>query len=170
MKCYRKASEFGLFKAFALALIAATAARAGLAYLPMTGPAPMRVQVVKAPKALPEVAFTPLAAHDTNSPAAVENCVTDTNPVVVTSEGSTAPGQMPMIPMSVGGPMDRAFGTPIMALTSPDLMGITPQMLATYFQPTVTSTNNAVVVPMHVGFVPPMVVPPKSSHSEYIVK
>jgi hypothetical protein len=58
---------------------------------------------------------------------------------------------------------------PIMQLSTPDLMGITPEMLATYFHPNAAGTNAvAVPVPFRVGFVPPLA--PPSSHSEYNLK
>ena len=59
-------------------------------------------------------------------------------------------------------------GTPIFQLSTPDLMGITPQMLAAYFSP--AGTNAAVALPFRVGFVPPVAPPGLSSHSEYNVK
>ena len=55
-------------------------------------------------------------------------------------------------------------------MPTPDLLGITPQMLATYFRPIQLGTNSAVpIMPFQVIFMPPMP-PDKSSHAEYIVK
>ncbi len=160
--------ETALVKAFLLAIGFATFARAGMAYLPLTGPLPMRVLAVKTPPPLPEVNATPLAAHDPNSPAAVENCVAETNPIVITS----TPGDtLPPIVMSGRTALEHPFGPPIYELATPELMGITPQMLATYFRPVGVNTNGpAVVFPFHVGFVPPVAPAEHSSHSEYNVK
>lgn len=160
--------EAGLFKALLLAVGVATVARAGMAYLPLTGPLPLRVLAVKTPQPLPEIIPTPLAQHDPNSPAAVENCVNDTNPIVITS---TPSDHLPPVVMSGRTAMEQPFGTPMFALPSPELMGITPQMLATYFHPVGVNTNEAAAVfPFRVGFVPPVAPPERSSHSEYNIK
>jgi hypothetical protein len=168
MKKQRGTAEAGLVKALLLAIGLATVARAGISYLPLTGPLPMRVLAVKSPKPLPEVAVTPLAAHDTNSSAAVENCVNDTNAIVTTS---TPNDKLPPIVLSGRTAMENPFGPPIYELATPDLMGITPQMLAMYFRPAGVNTNApAAVFPFRVGFVPPVVETEHSSHSEYNVK
>ena len=60
---------------------------------------------------------------------------------------------------------------PVMALPTSELFGLTPQMLATYFQPLAGGTNGTMVTdPFHVSFIPPFALPDKSSHAEYIVK
>jgi len=169
--------EITLIKAFVLAASVATIARAGLSYLPLTGPASMRVAIVKSPVQPPEpkiVFVAALPAHDTNSPAAVENCVADTNPIVISSKPSDDDSKLPPIvlgadnALQIPGPAP-ANGPSMMQLATPVLMGITPEMLATYFQPNATGTNALVVpVPFRVGFVPPLATP--SSHSEYNVK
>jgi hypothetical protein len=169
--------EITLIKAFVLAAGVATIARASLTYLPLTGPAPLRVAMVKTSvqPAEPKIAFvTPLPAHDTNSPAAVENCIADTNPVVISSRPSDDESKLPPIVIGADNPLQvpgtsGANGASIMQLATPDLMGITPEMLATYFRPNAASTNAVVVpVPFRVGFVPPLA--PASSHSEYNIK
>jgi hypothetical protein len=163
-----------LIKAFVLAVGVATVARAGLSYLPLTGPAPLRVTVVKSPAQPPEpkIAFiAALPAHDTNSPAAVENCVADTNPIVISSKPSDDAPTLPPIVLGADNALQIPGTTaaPIMQLSTPDLMGITPEMLATYFHPNAAGTNAvAVPVPFRVGFVPPLA--PPSSHSEYNLK
>ena len=69
--------------------------------------------------------------------------------------------------------LDETFSASIFALPTPDLLGLTPQMLATYFRPVRFGTNAAALTgPFHVGFMPPLPPPEpdKSSHAEYIVK
>jgi hypothetical protein len=169
--------ELTLIKAFVLAAGIATVARAGLSYLPLTGPAPMRVAIVKSPVQPPEpkIAFVAmLPAHDTNSPAAVENCVADTNPIVISSRPSDDESKLPPIVLGADNALQipgsaGASGGGMMPLATPDLMGISPEMLATYFRPNAGGTNAVVVpAPYRVGFVPPLATP--SSHSEYNVK
>ncbi|HTB83537.1 MAG TPA: hypothetical protein VK742_07785 [Candidatus Sulfotelmatobacter sp.] len=166
-----------MIKAFVLAAGIATVARAGLSYLPHTGPPPMRVAIVKSPARPPEPKIALVAvipAHDTNSPAAVENCIADTNPIVISSKPSDDESKLPPIVLGADNAMQMpgpgpANGPAMMQLDTPDLMGITPAMLATYFRPNATGTNALVVpVPFRVGFVPPLAAP--SSHSEYNVK
>ena len=68
-------------------------------------------------------------------------------------------------------PVARKASTSVFALPTPDLLSITPQMLAAYFRPVQFGTNAAALVgPFHVGFMPPQPVPDKSSRAEYIVK
>jgi hypothetical protein len=169
-----------LIKAFVLATGVATIARAGLSYLPLTGPAPLRVAIVKSPVQPPEPKIAlvrMIPAHDTNSPAAVENCIADTNFIVISSRPSDDESKLApivlgadnalQIPGSTGTP--GANGTSIMQLDTPDLMGITPEMLANYFRPNAAGTNAVVVpAPFRVGFIPPLATP--SSQSEYNVK
>jgi hypothetical protein len=63
-----------------------------------------------------------------------------------------------------------AFSASVFSLPAPDLLGISPDMLATYFRPVRTGTNSAELIgPFHVSFTPP-VAPDRSSHAQYIVK
>lgn len=169
MKTKRAAAEIGLVKALVLAVVLATAARAGLAYLPLTGPPQLRVLAVKTFQPVSAPIYETTAAHsETNnlSPLAIAAANTNHAASVITA----APDNLPPIVMSTDAALDSVLGTPIFALTTPDLMGITPQMLATYFHPVGLGTNGVeVVAPFRVGFVPPLL-PEKSSHAEYIVK
>ena len=173
----RVGMDMTLIKAFVLAAGVATVARASLTYLPQTGPAPLRVAMVKAPVLVPEttklvlVAPPVIPAHDTNSLAAVENCIADTNPVVITSKPSDDEATLPPIVLGADNPLQGpgANGASMMQAAPSDMMGISPEMLATYFKPNGAGTNAAVVVPLRVGFVPPLATPP-SSHSEYNIK
>jgi hypothetical protein len=63
-----------------------------------------------------------------------------------------------------------AFAPPILALPTPDLQGVTPQILASYFQPVQLGTNAALLNGLfRVSFVPPLA-PDTSSHAQYIIK
>ncbi len=169
MKTKRAAAETGLVKAFILALVLATAARAGLTYLPLVGPPQLRVLTVKTLQPISTPTIVNVAAqNETNNLSAFVTSAPNSKATSVVA--SAAPDTLPTIGMSQGGGLGSVFGTPIFALTTPDLMGITPQMLATYFHPVAFSTNGVeVVAPFRVGFVPPLL-PEKSSHAEYIVK
>jgi hypothetical protein len=161
--------ETGLLKALILAVGLGSVARAGMSYLPLTGPPALRMQVVKAPKPA-EVAMintTKLAksAMSTNA----ETCV-DTNTAVNGSDGSNL-GRMPAIPIGAGNALDGAPGATVFAMPEEGLSGMTPEMLATYFTPAAAGTNGvAIAAPFRIDFIPPFGEPDKSSHAEYIVK
>jgi len=168
----RSSAELTLLKAFVLAVTCEAAAHAGLGYLPLLGPPPLRVQA------------------PANLPGAIEqlNLTADTNfaPAVAAAEAANAPsanansasGQTnspsDLLPLSSNVESGAAdpYGTSIFSLASPDLLNITPQMLAAYFHPVARGTNTAteVVVPMPVIFTPPQNKPGPSSRAEFIVK
>jgi len=116
---------------------------------------------------------TQIAVADTNCPE-IRAFNTNTTETVVSSAGDPAANPqmiMPAIAMGPGNPLDMPNNLSVFALPSQNTMGITPQILATYFQPTVAGTNGTTVaVPFRVGFIPPFAQPDKSSHAEYIVK
>jgi len=170
----RGAAEIGLIKALILATGVSTVAHAGLAYLPLTGPPALRVLAVKSPKAAPVAKIETakkVVAEDTNCPPIdIKAFNTNTTETVVNSAGGYG-SNLPKIVMGPGNPLEMPNGVSVFALPAQDTMGITPQILATYFQPTGTDTNGAaVVVPFKIGFVPPFAQPEKSSHAEYIIK
>jgi hypothetical protein len=181
MKNKRRATETGLIKALILGVITATVARAGIAYLPLTGPPALRVLTVTSPKltsmtAVPAMkieTMTKIATADTNCPE-IKAFNTNTTETVVSSAGGNGPnytGTMPAITMGPGNPLDVPGNISGFALTAQSNFGITPEMLATYFQPLAVGTNGVVVAaPFRVGFIPPFAQPDKSSHAEYIVK
>ena len=78
--------------------------------------------------------------------------------------------------LPIGAGMDTGsadpFGTSIFGLAAPDLLNVTPQMLAAYFHPVVRGTNvaAAVVVPVPVIFAPPQTRARPASRADYIVK
>jgi hypothetical protein len=178
MNIKRGAAKTGLIKALILAVGVASAARAGTAYLPRTGPPALRMLAVKSPKLTPMIAApamnsTNLATGDTNCPE-IRALNTNTTETVVGSAGGSMPnygGILPAITMGPGNPLEGPNGASAFALPAQNTMGMTPQILATYFQPLVTDTNGtAVAAPFRVGFIPPLAEPDKSSHSAYIIK
>ena len=175
MKNKRGAARAGLIKALILAVAVASAARAGTAYLPRTGPPALRMLAVKSPKVASVMTTqisTNLAAGDTNCPD-IRALNTNTTETVVGSAGFSPNfgGTLPAITMGPGNPLEAPNGASVFALPSQDTMGMTPQLLATYFQPLVLGTNGtAVAAPFRVGFIPPLAEPEKSSHSAYIIK
>lgn len=140
------------------------AAHAGLPYLPLVGPPPMRVEAKKIPPA-PVVAEVAVKAP-TNIPPVLKTLAVATN----APEETNVPVDILAMP---SGPLDQTFVSPGVGLTGQGMTGITPQMLASYFRPVVVGTNTGVIggmLPM--GFVPPFTVmqPHADSHAEYIVK
>jgi hypothetical protein len=163
------ATAIGLVKAFILAVSVATVARAGLAYLPLTGPATLRVLAVRPPK---QIQTTVVAAKP---PASAPDSCTNIFPETVAANPATNSAfPLPPLTMSAGSPLDVSAGTSIFMMASPDFLSVTPEMLAAYFTPAALGTNgvNGVVIPgpFHVGFVPPLLQVQKSSTAEYIVK
>jgi hypothetical protein len=162
-------------KALSALVVLGTVAHAGVPYLPQIGPPPLRVAVVKAPP-LNLITFkeTPAVAA-TNSPAVAEAkaAVVATNAFNLTAPVAPGPFVIETPDQSLG----DAFAASVFAMPTPDLLGISPQMLATYFRPVQGGTNFfAPNDPFHVVFMPPLpplvpvLVPDKSSHAEYIVK
>lgn len=161
----------GLLKAFVLAVSVATVARAGLAYLPVTGPLPLRMQAGKSPPLKFETVAGQFPA-ETKPDTALASLVSsaDTTPLAANSATNIFPA-LPPVSLGAGNVLDDTFGAAIFALPMPELMGLTPQMLALYFHPAGNGTNGAALVgPFHVGFIPPLLPSEKSSHAEYIVK
>lgn len=165
-------------KAVGLVVVLGVAAHAGLPYLPLIGPPPLRMLVLKTPSV---AAVKPEAPPVAKAEAPV---IAATNlPVVaetrglsgVTQAGNGHPAASAPVVSGPGAeqPMEAAANGPVFALPTPDLLGITPQMLATYFHPAQFGTNAIVLAaPYPISFLPP--VPPapadKSSRAEYIVK
>ena len=168
----RTAAETGLIKALILAVGVASVARAGTAYLTLTGPPALRVLAVKSPKPGTTMKFeisTNMAATDTNCPD-IRALNTNTTETVVGSAGGYG-ATLPAIVMGPGNPLEAQNGVPAFMLPAQNATGITPQILATYFQPLASGTNGVpVAAPFPIGFVPPFAEPDKSSHAEYIIK
>ena len=177
MNLKRGATEWGLIKAMVLAIGITVVARAGSPYLPFTGPGALRVQAGKHPQPVPvaQIAESPIVTP-TNLPAAnAKTCVDSNAPeVVVNSAGGDSTnlmGAFPVIAMGPGNPLESASGPLIFVSPAQNMLGMTPQMLMTYFQPTAIGTNSVVLgAPFPIGFIPPLAEPDKSSHAEYIIK
>ncbi len=164
-------------KALCAMVVLGAVAHASMPYLPLIGPPPLRTQVVK--KASGN--FLRFLAQPA-PPAAPATATTATNSLV--AAGSGAPGSARGIaapplaslvsaPASAQSPetlLGNELAGSILTMPTPDLLGITPQMLATYFRPLQTGTNSALLAaPFRVSFTPPLP-PDKSSHAEYKVK
>ncbi len=144
----------------AVVVVPGAAAQAGLPYLPLLGPPPLRIQVIRSPVAAvtkPLAVATPSRA--TNAPALAGN----TNLPALSQTVATPAPLMP-----VASPSGNDAAPPVFELPTPELLGITPQMLATYFRP-VQGTNAFVATTFPISFMPPLP-PEKSSHAEYNVK
>lgn len=145
-------------------------AHAGLPYLPLTGPPPVRLFVVPPPSSTASFQLENTGAADSNSIPMPGKTIAGTN----AAAGLTATNPVlfgPLIGPGADNPANEVFGAPIFQLPTPDLLSVTPQMLAAYFGPVTRGTNTATFVgPFPVSFMPPLAEPDKSSHAEYQVK
>ena len=156
-------------KALGIVVALGAAAHASLPYLPLIGPPPLRVQAVRSPVAIAETKVADVAVS--NNPVAV----TQTNKASTTNaetsgvaDNAVAPAATLAVP-SADPTVEDAFTGSVFAMPTPDLLGITPQMLATYFHPVQFGTNAVLTGPFRVSFLPPLP-PEKSSHADYIIK
>ena len=168
----RGIAERALFKAFVVALGLSAVAHAGLGYLPLAGPPPLRIVAAKNP--LAEAAPFNLAA-DTNfavTLSAAEAVNLPTNSLATFGQTNSTDDVLP-IGLGAGNVSDDPFSPAVLGMAPPELLNISPQMLTTYFHPVARGTNTAanVVAPVPVMFMPPQVHTfQPSSHAEYIVK
>jgi hypothetical protein len=166
----RRIAERALWKAFIAALGLGAVAHAGLGYLPLTGPPPLRFQASKNLQAA--VAQINLTA-DTNFAAALAATDAIGRPVTNTMTAFTETNStfdMQPIALGAGNISDDPFAPGVLSLAPPDLLNITPQMLTAFFHPVPRGTNTSAVL-SPVMFMPPQIkVPQPSSHAEYIVK
>ena len=160
-------------KSLAIVISFGIVARAGLPYLPLTGPPPLRMLAVKNPHS---AAITPLeSGHNKPGTNTLQNLealvlpssVNNTNFPGLTNSVSTEP----LISPGYDNPLADPRTAAIFAMPTPDLLSITPQMLATYFHPVTSGTNaGGFVGPYPVGFTPPLPQANPPSRAEYIVK
>jgi hypothetical protein len=163
-------------KALGIMLVVGAVAHASMPYLPLIGPPALRLQTVKTPPAdwltfqSRKVPASPATATNSSAASAVM--------AAATAAATNALAQPPMAPAPATPALAQSpelalgdnFTAPILSLPTPDLLGLTPQMLATYFRPMQVGTNSALLAaPFRVSFMPPLP-PDKSSHAEYIVK
>jgi hypothetical protein len=162
-------------KALSIVVALGAVAHAAIPYLPLIGPPAMRVQKIKSPTAavvkFQEIKKADSAATNTLPTLGSKNFPADTNAI------KAAETMIPWIAGLLTGanpdtdtPLSDTFTASIFDLPTPDLLGISPQMLATYFRPVKGGTNTVGLVgAFPLSFVPP-VPPDKSSHAEYIIK
>ena len=161
----------------AVLLAIGTAVHAAIPYLPQVGPPSLRVEAVKSSAiVVAKIAPTkssPVATNTTPTTPVVpapaklaatsdKTAPTNNTPAEVTTAAPTPP---PDASQSLG----QTFTASVFTLPTPDLVGITPQMLVTYFHPVQLGTNSAITT-FPLSFVPPMPADIKSSHAEYILK
>jgi hypothetical protein len=156
-------------KALGIVLALGAVAHAGLPYLPLTGPPPLRLLAVKNPRPVAglKIEAAPVA-HTNLAAVAVKNFPGTTNATSTDAANAFLAG--PLNGLGADRSLEETFSASVFALPTPDLLSITPQMLATYFHPVQFGTNTVLTGPFHVGFMPPVPVPDKSSRAEYIVK
>jgi hypothetical protein len=146
---------------FAIAL--GTIAQAATPYLPLVGPPPMRFQVVKS-LAKPTVALapaTPLISTNQSPTDVGPKLLGDNNSAKDPNTGSA----------SASDPSSTKRAAPsIFELPTPDLVGISPETLASYFRAISRGTNSPVIIgTFPLSFVPPLPAE-KSSQATYNVK
>jgi hypothetical protein len=149
-------------KALGIVVAIGVVAHAGMPYLPMIGPPPLRVLATKAPASAAVKWGATLLAATNLPPGAAAGIVSGTTNVTV--DGTAVEPVLPAEPT-----LGETFSSSVFALPTPDLVGITPQMLAAYLRPVQAGTNAILTGPFHVSFLPPLP-PDKSSHAEYNVK
>ncbi|HEX4266092.1 MAG TPA: hypothetical protein VH597_17280 [Verrucomicrobiae bacterium] len=142
---------------------AAPQARGNGVYLKQIGPSPLRFSMATAAFSftLPAVLMGRPAVTNSAEIGLAKTTSADTNAVTVPASplpSDTTANTIPTIPNPI---------LPNNAATTPsasDLLVVSPQMLTEFFKPGQNGTNtpSAVVVPPHVGFTPPSVMPPSS--------
>ena len=147
-------------------LMIGIAAHAGLPYLPLNGPPPVRVAEVKKSPTATVIALEKAAAKNSTNTLAVAKPTASG-----TTNSTMAITEIPDAPLvGTASATDVTFVAPGGELVAPGMLGITPQMLATYFRPVNFGTNGGVIGGvLPIGFVPPFT-RPESSRAEYIVK
>lgn len=136
------------------------------AYLPLTGPTPLRFEVASVKPAAPTLAATaPSQAEKSGdkNPGATGPSPTNTLADIHYSAGDPTP------PTDVPGESETPYPSPVHPLNDRPLI-VTPQMLAEYFKPAANSTNVAgvsVFLPVSVSFKPPTDAAPARSRATY---
>ncbi|HUC84609.1 MAG TPA: hypothetical protein VL970_05395 [Candidatus Acidoferrales bacterium] len=147
-------------------------AHAAMPYLPLIGPPSLRVPAVKS-LAAEVVKFeanqgAPLPA--TNPPPVIASEVSPGKGDPTNAAASALAYALALPAPAPETPLSNTFTSSVFELPTPDLLGISPQMLAGYFHPVEPGTNSAVMTGMFpLSFTPPLP-PDKSSRAEYNVK
>ena len=160
-----------LLKAFIVALGLSAVAHAGLGYLPLAVPPPLRMTPAKNP--LTDATSLNLAP-DTNlvgTLSAAEAINLPTNSLATSGETNSTDDVLP-IALGEGNVSENPFSPTMLGMAPPDFLNISPQMLTTYFHPVARGTNSAnIIAPPPVMFMPPQVqMFQPNSHAEFIVK
>ena len=160
----------------AVLMATATAINADSAYLPVTGPPPLRFEVAMTrtfdfstvgknavpPPKTEAVSVLMEPAHGSTNAAATVVSITESNGSVLSvALPNTAPEES-VVPEP-----------PVAPHPADNLLVITPQMLAEYFKPFPGATNAAgvsVFLPVQIGFTPPTDKAPVASRATYKVQ
>ena len=157
-----------------LASATVMAAHGGGAYLPTTGPTPLRFEMAMARTfALPPAKSAEHLAQTEDQKPVIGPAQTLTNTVPEPLTVSSAEPNMSAAPQTFS--LGESMAPVPTAAYSPagDMPLITPQRVAEYFKPAPGSTNAAgvsVFVPAQIGFTPPMEKSPASSRATYKVQ
>lgn len=145
---------------FAVVVMGAVA-HGSLPYLPLIGPPPLRVQAVKRP---PDTLVKFIGSTVTNLPAVEAKMAAGS-----TNVADAGPAKPVLVAPESNKSLGDTFSATVFAMPTPNLLGISPEMLATYFRPVQRVTNIVPVGLLPITFMPPLP-PDKSSHAEYNVK
>ncbi len=164
-------------KALAIVVTFGAIARAAVPYLPLIGPVPLRFQAVKKP-ADGSVKFEAAqgASLVNSNNLAGQTALGTGRGSQGDSTNATDPAMASILnPIATNGPdsertLSDSFTASVFELPEPDLVGISPEMLAMYFHPVLTGTNLATSMLQYpLSFTPPLP-PKKESRAIYNVK
>lgn len=147
-------------------LAAVAAAPAGSAYLPVTGPTPLRFEVAFVRPAVLALATAPASLPE--KPEANPPAPTGAAPTNTTEEIRYSAGEPQAAPVAAG--ETEMSDASVIHPSADNLLVITPQMLAEYFKPAPGGTNAAGVsafLPVSVSFTPPTDKPQARSRATY---
>lgn len=169
---YFMAMRSSSIKALAIVVAFGAMSRAAVPYLPIVGPAPLRFQVAKKPAGkvvkfetgmgTPLVASNNLVSAGQGNPGNSTNTAVPELAAILKPAGTNAPDSERTL--------GDSFTGSVFELPEPDLVGISPEMLALYFHPVLSGTNLPAPLRHYpVSFMPPMP-PDKESRAVYQVK
>lgn len=158
-------------KALAVVIVFGIAAHAALPYLPIVGAPAMRMLTAR------DAHFANIVKLDATGDKSTNNQLADLESAALSGtnllQGETvnhlAESPLPVIQIGAGTELEGTLGTSIFTLATPDLMGVTPQMLAVYLQRGI-GTNTAQPGLGRIGFMPPGGWKEKANQAEEKVK